>query len=356
MPKTYKYRKTFTYDGHRYVVYGDTLEEIYEKKANKLRDLKEGKVLVSGSMLVKDWVPLCIDTYKPNQSEEEKESYQRRARKYITDELGTMRLKDVTPLQCQRIISDQAGMSRSHITKVAQTMFFVFDKAQRNHYIFENPAADLVIPKGYEGHRRSLTEKERDAFLQIEHDYEPFLLFSLMLYCGCRPKEAMHIVRDDLQIVEGVPMFHIRGTKTATSDRFVPVPDEILDRVRRADKPGDIVLTVAGTVFNKQSYRRLTERLRREMNIAMGCEMYRNALLPPYPLSEDFVPYMFRHTYCTDLQKAGVDVRVAQRLMGHASIEITANIYTHVDQFELAKAAHLLDAYRHQGYHTGYHT
>ena len=70
--------------------------------------------------------------------------------------------------------------------------------------------------------------------------------------------------------------------------------------------------------------------------------MYRNELLPPFPLAEDFVPYDLRHTYCTDLQKTGIDIRMAQKLMGHADITITANIYTHTDAESLTRAAQVL--------------
>ena len=79
------------------------------------------------------------------------------------------------------------------------------------------------------------------------------------------------------------------------------------------------------------------------MNISMGCEVYRNALVPPYPLAEDFVPYCLRHTYCTDLQKKGVDIRVAQYLMGHADIQMTANIYTHIDDSTVLNVAEKLN-------------
>lgn len=74
----------------------------------------------------------------------------------------------------------------------------------------------------------------------------------------------------------------------------------------------------------------------------MGCEVYRNELIPPLPLAPDFVPYMFRHTYCTDLQKKGIDIRTAQKLMGHSSISITAEIYTHVGTKEIVKAGKIL--------------
>ena len=77
----------------------------------------------------------------------------------------------------------------------------------------------------------------------------------------------------------------------------------------------------------------------------MGCKTYRNALIPPYPLADDFVPYCLRHTYCTDLCKAKIDVRTAQRLMGHANISITADIYTHVDFDDIQEAGEKLNLY-----------
>ena len=49
-------------------------------------------------------------------------------------------------------------------------------------------------------------------------------------------------------------------------------------------------------------------------------------------LAPDLTPYCLRHTFCTDLQRAGVPINVAKELMGHANISVTANIYTHRDQ------------------------
>ena len=81
------------------------------------------------------------------------------------------------------------------------------------------------------------------------------------------------------------------------------------------------------------------------MNISMGCKVYRNELIPPFPLADDFVPYDLRHTYCTNLARAGVDIRVAKKLMGHANISITADIYTHVDTKDIESAAELINRY-----------
>ena len=41
-------------------------------------------------------------------------------------------------------------------------------------------------------------------------------------------------------------------------------------------------------------------------------------------------PHICRHTYCSNMIKAGVNPKVVQYLMGHSSSEITLNIYTHI--------------------------
>ena len=85
-----------------------------------------------------------------------------------------------------------------------------------------------------------------------------------------------------------------------------------------------------GFSLDEKAFQRAWNKLKREMNIAMGCAVYRNELVPPYPLAEDLVPYCLRHTFCTNLQKKSVDIRTAQYLMGHSDIRMTANIYTHI--------------------------
>ena len=140
-------------------------------------------------------------------------------------------------------------------------------------------------------------------------------------------------------MIEDVPFLHIRGTKTANSDRFVPIPEELKSRLLNTSGNGIVAPTQAGKKHNESSYKRMVSSLKRAMNISMGCKVFRNELQEPFTLADDFVPYLFRHTYCTDLKKKGVDVRIAKDLMGHADIKTTANIYDHSDGDTLMMAA-----------------
>ena len=147
----------------------------------------------------------------------------------------------------------------------------------------------------------------------------------------------------EVKMLEGQPVLHIRGTKTDNANRFVPIPDILCQRIKNTPKFDYISPNNVGKKHDASSYRRITKSLYREMNISMGCRVYRNKLIPPFPLAEDFVPYDLRHTYCTDLQKKGIDIRTAQYLMGHSDISLTANIYTHADNSTILEAAKLIN-------------
>jgi integrase len=343
----YKYRTSFTFAGKRYWVKANTKEELYSKKALRMRDLEEGRVVISGNTTVEEWSRKALAIHKAKTDNYKNTIYQ--LEKHVLPYIGAVPLRAIKPIQLDEIMKMQEGMSYSHVTKIYQLLKFIFRKAKDNDLIVRDPTENLVKPKSVRGVRRSITAAERKAIMSL-FDRGEFPLFELMLFCGCRPEEAARVNGKDFQVLEGRTMLHIRGTKTENSDRWVPCPPRIWGK-----RPKGFDLYAPnrnGNPYVDSSYRRLRERLYRELNIAMGCRTYRNALVPPYPLSEDFVPYCLRHTYCTDLARAGVDVRVAQKLMGHANISITADIYTHIDMSELFAAGELLQAV---GSHLGSH-
>lgn len=333
--KEYKYTKTFTFEGHRYKVRGATLDEVYEKKAKKLQDLKTKSVIVSPSTTVDEWAKLAFDTYKSKVKD--LPNIKGRYDKYVHPAIGHVQISKVRSLHCQNILNECEGMSFSHVTKLRQELKFLFTSALDNKLITEDPTTRLTLPEHYKGKRRSITDHERRHLYEVYKKYHPFILFIIMLETGCRPSEGMNLIGKDIDHEKR--LLHIRGTKTVNSDRFVPIPDRLYQDIKDT-KPFDYICH-----HDRSSYRRLRERLYREMNISMGAKTYRNELIPPLPLAEDFTPYCLRHTYCTDLCHANIDVRTAQKLMGHANISITSDIYTHVDQSEILKAAEKIQLY-----------
>lgn len=337
----YNYQTSFTYLGKRYYVKANTVEELYEKKALRIKELEENIVIYDRHISVDEWAVKAFDTYK--HGAKGLEDIKARYRKYVSPCIGSKPIGSVKAVECQNILNDCAGMSFSHLNKLKQELSFVFERAVDNQMIPFNPAKNLRMPDYEKGTRRSITEHERKHFLICYEKDPAYLLFFIMLKCGCRPEEAINLIGRDIDHEK--KLLHIRGTKTKNSDRFVPIPDALFATIS-GTKPFDTISPNRdGKKHSKSSYVRLYEHLKRDMNISMGCKVYRNALIPPLPLADDFVPYCFRHTYCTDLCKSKVDIRTAQRLMGHANISITADIYTHIDMDDILKAGELIEAY-----------
>ena len=75
----------------------------------------------------------------------------------------------------------------------------------------------------------------------------------------------------------------------------------------------------------------------KEMDLANGAHLYRNQV-KFFFIAPDFVPYLLRHTFCTNVQQAGLDVKSLQYLMGHSNASVTLDVYTH-SSFESVERA-----------------
>lgn len=51
-------------------------------------------------------------------------------------------------------------------------------------------------------------------------------------------------------------------------------------------------------------------------------------LYPDKPLPH-ITPHVFRHTFCTNMANAGMDIKNLQYVMGHSDVGVTLNVYTH---------------------------
>lgn len=86
--------------------------------------------------------------------------------------------------------------------------------------------------------------------------------------------------------------------------------------------------TKKGTIRSPSSVWRLWNSFSKELDLHMGAEQ-RDGKIIRHAIAPDLTLYCLRHTFCTDLQRAGVAINIAKELMGHSSIAVTADIYTH---------------------------
>lgn len=316
--------------------------DAYKQLERKRVEYENGLLLITGKSTVKKWAEEWLKTYKKNSvGAGTFKSYESRLDNHILPRIGKLQLNQVKPHHLQSILSDKAGLSTSLVTKIKNTMEQLFEQAEANGMILKSPAKFLEIPKTYTNTRRSITEEERATILEAAKTHRAGLWIKLMLYCGLRPSEAVVITWNDIDMAKknitvnkalDLKTNTIKDTKTASGNRVVPIPDIFLNELREAESKKDsLYISVQPTTkkpHTAESMRCMWESFKRNMDIAMGAEVYRNQIINSV-VAGDLTPYCLRHTYCTDLQDAGVPINVAKYLMGHSDIKVTANIYTH---------------------------
>lgn len=102
-----------------------------------------------------------------------------------------------------------------------------------------------------------------------------------------------------------------------------------------------------GQQMTEQGWKRLWESYMRDLNVKYGYDGQQNKNRPGgLPMRIDtFTPHQLRHTFCTLMYFAGVDVMTARDQMGHKDISVTLGIYTALDKKFKKKKINRLDTY-----------
>jgi integrase len=211
------------------------------------------------------------------------------------------------------------------------------------------------MPLNTQNKRRSITEIERRWILTLAETHHAGLWVRMMLYCGLRPGEIIALQWRDIDFKKKLVKItkakesgknDIKEPKTEAGNRNVPIPDILLADLKL--KKGDPFQPVFTQLTNDRPHTEASfycawGNFIREMNIANGAKVYRNQIKISV-VAPDLSPYCLRHTFCTDLEAAGVPINVAKYLMGHSDISVTANIYTHTTDKVIAAAAEKMNS------------
>lgn len=337
-------RKTITWDSRRYEVRGKTEQEACEKLADLVVSLKRGEFAASGQTTVEQWFQQWMQTYKIPSGITPKSLrlYDEKYNGYIGPAIGQKKLQDVRDLHLQTILNTQAGRSYSHVSKLRMVLQELFRQARRSRLIVFDPAEVLQLPESTKRSHRPITAAERRHILALAKEHRAGLWVLTILYAGLRPGETAALSwkdidfdRNEIHVYKAIESGTktVKAPKTPAGVRDIPMRQELRDRLLDAQgRPDDLVFPApAGGVRSANSLQRLWGSFAHALDLHMGAKV-QDGVITKHALAPDLTPYCLRHTFCTDLQRAGVPINVAKELMGHANISVTANIYTHRDQ------------------------
>ena len=331
-------RMQFTYEGHRYSVTGKTQAELTERYNRKMMELTKGH-FDSDTMMAK-WVDTWLETYKEGKVSD---STFRDYKMYCSLITLPMTMGQIKPMHLQKILNSHAGKSSSFLKKLRITIQSVFRQAVHDHIIESDPSSDLMLPNCTSGTNRALTPMERRSMLALAETDRIGMLVKLMFYCGLRPSEACRVEGRDINL--DTNRLHVRGTKTAAADRFVPIPDDFAPDLVGFEPFEPVFKNANGDHVTMRVVRTMWHHAKVELARIMGAEIQHGVVVGINPVAPDLKLYCLRHDYATRLQDAGVPINVARYLLGHSDISTTSKIYTHESEESINSAAEKINAH-----------
>lgn len=215
--------------------------------------------------------------------------------------------------------------------------------------IRENPANNVPLPKAIKppvkrsAPENSILQKIRDSATTTD-----FGLFALLLVStGFRRGEALALKWEDIDFenksISCIKSISFRGTakeagtKTEAGIRAVPLLPDLESVLKKPDKAKstDYIFHSAdpSKCMCESTYRRRWLNYCREMGFAEDHPeevIVKGKKKITHHYKPTLTAHFFRHGYATMLYDAGVDVYTAQKLLGHANVETTIAIYTHL--------------------------
>ncbi len=284
---------------------------------------------------------------------------------FFIERIGNIPLKDVHQTCLQEAIMELfvrnpttgKQTSKRTLQRYISAASAVFEYAIENRVCDFNPCKYVKVPKNAETtERRALTPDERKWIEETPHRAQPAAM--LLMYSGLRRGEATALLWTDVDLDKNTisvtksfdfKEYEIKPPKTASSYRVVSIPQVLSDYLRRLKRNSIYVLTTAnGKMMTNSSWQKMWESYMCDLNLKYGNHTVLKNKYNPFGnvmTIEPFTPHCLRHTFCTIMYEAGIDVLTAKEQMGHSDVRTTLAIYTHLDKVYKTKNIEKMDEY-----------
>lgn len=320
-----------TVNGKRKAFRGKTDREVWNKIKNYKSDTEKKKT-VPFSEVAHAWWNEIEPTLAANSLRNYSPAYERAVSEFGDTDVSTIKAKEIE----KYINRFSKTYAKKTVSTQRQIIRQIMNKAQREGYIEYNPADAVLLPKNLPQKKRHAPAPEQIEKIKANVNDEFGLFAFLIYYTGCRRGEAVALRYEDIdRTAKRVNICksayyvgtrpYIKKPKTEAGTRVVPLLDALAEKIPRK-KHGYIFSDDDGA--SPLNDHRLTGLYRRY------CER----------AGVTVTPHEIRHGYATALHEAGVDFKTAQKLLGHAQLSTTMDIYTDVLDNQLDTTAAKMSA------------
>lgn len=368
----YSYIDPTTGKSKRKLLTGKTQSEVAVKGKSFLRNLEDGLLPDADKTSIWTWLNRWLTDYvKPNVRIKTYEKYESSLRCYVKPVIGHIIITKIKAPDIQRLLNNMGdsagrkkqGLSSFTVRMTRRYLSMAFDKAIEVGLISRNMVKATSPPRLLKEEIRPLSEEQAELLLKTAKSGEyiyygckqqqkpdlstkyltpmAYMVVLLTLNTGMRLGEVVGLkwvdidfegnsVRVNRAVVTSSHGVHFEEPKTKGSRRTIRLPSKIMQAFECYQKEQEKYAELLGDKFDNDKDLVFPNAAGKPMNTVNFTNRYFKRMIGQSGIDKAFSFHDLRHTHATLLLKKGVNIKVISERLGHSSIQLTLDTYSHV--------------------------
>lgn len=332
-----RYKVSLIANGKRHYFYGRTLKQAKDKRDIFANESKQATHF-DDTLTMRSWVDKWLTLKRPSITQNTYESYTGIIKRYILPTLGNFKLYEINYIMLRKIIADIKLSSRT-VNYTHTILKAIFEQAVIDEILVRNPMAK--VPKVKANDKKEMVTLSREQvkeFIGVITNKEHKALFTLAFATGLRRSELLGLRWSDINFRKRTLSVNqtaikvnghseiVKSTKNKSSKRTISLDEATLTVLRKHKLVIDTRrIRTLNWINNDLIFPGIKGNPRNPDEISVTCKKYAAQIGVP-----TFTMHGTRHTHATLLIEAGVNFKIVQMRLGHASFRETMDTYSHV--------------------------
>lgn len=319
-----------------------TKKAAQEACAEMITELSKGNFVDPKDLLFKDLVEEWLNLSKVRVRDTTFKNYYRAATTRIIPALGQMKVKEINHATIQKYINDliEEGLTPRYIEYLFTVINGATEHGVKTERLIKNPLQHVEVPRPRRRTHTTWSIEEVNRFLHFAKFDNPiyFIALKIAIHTGMRRGEVLGLRWKDVNLVErkiSVTQsliyddegFRFSDLKTSSSKRLISIDDDLANELKRYKAQQNHFKLALGTEYHDIDLVCCRED---------GNPIYARTLAQHFDslIKKASVPKIrihdLRHTHATILLKLGENPKVVSERLGHSTVTMTLDTYSHV--------------------------